>query len=143
MSESTPDTTPKTIDTNKGPEVIPAKTTTTPRPSVATTPSPAQIKEATEHLAKINSFIFGPSFNGKSGYNPYQWAADKNLMGLTADLENNPTSTTIAKILSIPADEPPKVVNPKSPRVDIFFEEQRRKAAADKEAALSSTKKNS
>lgn len=119
---------------------LPAKDTT---PTKTTTPSPSQIKEATEHLAKINSFIFGPSFNGKSGYNPYQWAADKNLMGLTADLENNPTSTTIAKILSIPADEPPKVVNPKSPRVDIFFEEQRRKAAADKEAALSSTKKNS
>jgi len=105
--------------------------------------SHSQIKEASEHLAKINSFIFGPSFNGKTGYNPYQWAVDKNLMGLAADLENNPTASTIVKILSISANEEPKVINPKSPRIDVFFEEQRRAAAANKEAALNATKKNS
>lgn len=110
---------------------------TKPNPTVETSAPKVTTSQAKQHLKEVNDFIFSDKFNGKNGYNPYQWAGKHNIPLLSDKLENNSASEAdLAAIMKIPKNEEPKAVSPHVPRTDVFFAAQHQKAAKEKQAAV-------
>ena len=105
---------------------------TPPNPSIRPQPSDRKtitIEMAKAHLDNVKNFVLGAKYNGKTGYNPYQWLADRNVAELELSLEGGqprPSQETLAAIMALPLDEEPVIRTVKTKRIDEFFSDNQK-----------------